>query len=149
MSNQTPMNEMISWDFEGWFSFRLPEDWECVVDGDIYNIYSTADDAKGALQISLYHRLECNAPLQQFVLEQLARFVERIQLDCMTDTKGIVNTQDSALAHIEGISGNSGNFFSIWTLANNAKFLLITYNSSEKTEEVRTAESIVGSIRLK
>ncbi len=142
------MSKPVLWDFENWFTLMLPPDWtyERDVKAVILSFYSTAEDAKGALQISLHRRLENKTPVRNFVMDQLERFINQRKINYDINTKKVMEGPYFAVANASGTDGEY--FIEIWMLANHEKFLHITYYSKEKTKELRTAENIVYSIRL-
>lgn len=116
--------------FEGWFSIVMPEAWEYGEDGDVINIYSTSDNAKGVIQISLFDRTNFEKTSKEIVDINLKNFINRNQIDIDINTYKIIEGPNMVFANVCGIMKD--NFIKVWTLANNKKMLLVTYISKKK-----------------
>jgi hypothetical protein len=139
------MTKPITVDFEGWFTILIPKHWKYENDEGLINFYSTKNP-KGALQFSLYRRVENVPPVSKFVMDRLEGFIAKNNIDYDVNTKIVIEGPYFAVASVSGIMDNS--FINVWTLANHEKYLLITYIGERKTKELSTAEDIVYNIRL-
>jgi hypothetical protein len=133
----------ILYEFENWFSIRLPENWEYNSEEDIINVYSKKNP-QGALQISLFNRSADNATLRDTAMNNLNSFITKFNIDLDKNTIKSIQTDKFVIANASGICEDR--FIKVWFLVNQIKMLLVTYNSKKKNRELSTAENIVYSI---
>lgn len=137
------MSNNVKYIFDDWFSILLPDDWTYEENEYTISIYNTKNP-KGAIQISLYDRTDPGIPRSKLVKDELERFLNQFDVRFDVNTKKVIDAPNFTLANASGIC--DGDFIKVWTIVNDKKFLLITYNSPKKTRELSTVDNIIYSI---
>jgi len=136
------MNQWNSHIFEGWFTISLPDLWEYEAE-DVITFFSS-EDGEGALQFSLFKRRKNIIGTEEFVNQQLIGFIKEHAIKNVKSKKII--SSDCTVAFAEGTTDMD--FIKIWTIANECKYILATYISHNKTNELSIVEKIIDSIRM-
>ena len=126
-------------------TINLPSKWQMQENGDSVSIYN--NNGQGAVTISFYTILKNEKPIMEFISEKAVDFIR--QSEIKLNKSFIVDMTDNKRVVLSG-SGETkdGEFIKIYILANNSRFILITYDSTKKNREVKVVDKIVESINF-
>jgi hypothetical protein len=139
-------NNIIPYNFDGWFTIFLPEGWMVEQEEDLLNVYSKVNP-KGVLQFSLYKKNkdnQCNN--DELALQYLNNFIAQFNVIIDENTHMLLETDDFIIATTTGLRENR--FLKIWVIVEETRVLLLTYNSLKKTRELSVVDDIVFGIEF-
>ncbi|EYE87176.1 hypothetical protein Q428_14810 [Fervidicella metallireducens AeB] len=137
------MNDYLL-DVKGWFEMEIPEGWCVEQEENIINIFLTTNP-QGVLQIS-FHTIDEKVKMREYVIVQLKKFIENYNIICGMENPKVMEKYHYTYANASGFCEED--YIEIWTVGYDTKFLLITYISPDKTDELICINNIVSSIRI-
>ena len=121
--------------------YEIPNDWSVEEENDTTSIYYNYGE--GALTISYYTYIKNKDELKEQIVNMAKDFIDKNSVRLRNSlVLGCLNNK--MYIYGEGRT-NDDWYIKIWVIASCPKILLISYQSENKTKEIKTIEKIVDS----
>ena len=121
--------------------YEIPNDWSVEEENNTTSIYYNYGE--GALTISYYTSIKNKDELEEQIANMAKDFIDRNSVRLRNSlVLGCLN--NNMYIYSEGHT-NDNWYIKIWVIASYPNILLISYQSENKTKEIKTIEKIVDS----
>ena len=126
----------------GYLNYELPESW-CVEENEdqlvLYN-----PNGEGAMVLSFFNVLSNEVSLEEQIIVMAKKFLDKNTIK-LKGSLILVNTEEGkTVLYGEGTTCDAW-FMKLWLVAKKRKIVFATYESEQKTDEIKICDSIVNS----
>ncbi|MDO5126059.1 MAG: hypothetical protein Q4D35_06775 [Ruminococcus sp.] len=130
---------------EDYLNYELPNNWCTELEGDILLIYDP--DGDGSMTISFFNLLEHERTLDEQISIMAKRFIDQNKINLHAPL--ILNSSTDNKTTIYGTGTTADNWFiKLWVIAKWPKIVFASYQSQNKSNEVKTCDGIIESMRF-
>ena len=131
----------MMFNYNKYFSYSLPNNWFSEEDSDTLLLYNP--NGNGALTVSFFNVLNTKESLDEQISILAKRFIDNNNIVLHTPLI-IVNKDAKTILYGNGTTFD-GWFIKIWVVAKYPKIAFTTYQSKQKSKEVKICDSIIDS----
>ena len=130
--------------YNGYLNYTLPDNW--CAEEDIDNLLLYNPNGSGAMTISFFSVLNTEESLDEQISISAKRFIDQNNINLHTPLVPL-NRDGKTILYGTGTTSD-GWFIKLWVVAKYPKIVFATYQSEQKSIEVKVCDSIIDNFQF-